>query len=121
MLHGAVSIVGAHLSKDKKWHRIISDPRKNMLIDLKNESIEDEEKVLTLTLKKTSKIDLQNVEEKVSIIALKEYKEYSEAEEQFLIPSDFLHIKNFSTQIDAKKSVFNMNGSWKGSLDLIVR
>lgn len=96
MLHGAVSILGVHLSKDKKWHRIISDPRKNMLIDLKNESIEDEEKVLTLTLKK-SEIVVKDVQEKASIIAIRGYKEYSEAEEQFLIASDFLHIKNFST------------------------
>jgi hypothetical protein len=35
--------MGCVLSKgDKEWQRIISDPRKNMLIDLKNESDEEE-------------------------------------------------------------------------------
>jgi hypothetical protein len=35
---------------DKEWHRIISDPRKNMLIDLKNESEEEEQKDFKIIL-----------------------------------------------------------------------
>jgi hypothetical protein len=80
VLHGAVSILGAHITCDSKWHKVISDPRKNMLIDLKNESIEDEEKELTLQ-KKKHEIVVKGVELKASIIAIKEFKEYREAEE----------------------------------------
>jgi hypothetical protein len=38
------------ITKESQWHSIISDPRKNMLIDLKNESQEEESKDFTLKL-----------------------------------------------------------------------
>jgi polynucleotide 5'-kinase involved in rRNA processing len=38
-----------------------------------------------------------------------------------LIPStDELKIKNFTTQIDAKKSVFSLNQSWKENINKIL-
>jgi hypothetical protein len=33
--------MGCVLYNDGKWHQVISDPRKNMLLDIKNESQED--------------------------------------------------------------------------------
>jgi hypothetical protein len=46
VVHGAINILGAHIIADGKWHQVISDPRKNMLIDIKSDSNEDEEKVI---------------------------------------------------------------------------
>ncbi len=51
MYHGCINVLGCVLTKgDKEWHRIISDPRKNMLIDLKNESEEEEHKDFKIKL-----------------------------------------------------------------------
>ena len=40
VFHGSVSILGSLIANDGKWHHVISDPRKNMLIGIKNESKE---------------------------------------------------------------------------------
>ena len=48
-------MLGCVLTKaDKEWHRVISDPRKNMLIDLKNESDEEEKKEFKILLEDKS-------------------------------------------------------------------
>jgi hypothetical protein len=42
VFHGSVEVFGCVLKPDGLWHSIISDPRKNMLIDIKNTSNESE-------------------------------------------------------------------------------
>lgn len=84
--HGAVNILGAHIINDGKWHQVISDPRKNMLIDIKNESIEDYQFSMMVMIE-GKEIEFHKIAEKSTLIAIKEYKAYSDAEEQFLIPS----------------------------------
>ncbi len=56
---------------------------------------------------------------KSSIIGIREYKRYSDAEVQFIIPSTN-GIKNCSTDIDQRKSIFNLNKSWKENLSQIT-
>jgi hypothetical protein len=66
--------MGCVLTKgDKEWHRIISDPRKNMLIDLKNESDEEEQKDFTIILEDKTKVNIGTVKEGSSVIGIKEY------------------------------------------------
>jgi ribosomal protein L7/L12 len=66
--------MGCVLTKgDKDWHRIISDPRKNMLIDLKNESDEEEQKDFTIVLEDKTKVKIGTVKEGSSVIGIKEY------------------------------------------------
>jgi ribosomal protein L7/L12 len=66
--------MGCVLTKgDKEWHRIISDPRKNMLIDLKNESDEEEQKDFTIVLEDKTKVKIGTVKEGSSVIGIKEY------------------------------------------------
>jgi len=67
-----------------EWHRVISDPRKNMMLDLKNSSKEEEAKVLNLKCD-TFEIEVEKIPKKASILSLRELQPYSEAEEQFLI------------------------------------
>ena len=116
-------MLGATIGRDGQWHRVISDPRKNMLLDVKNISQEDEAKVLTLKLEGSAQFEVENVTKKATILGVKEYTDYSEAEEQFLLPSgnDTLNVKNASCIVDQKKSVFAMNDSWKESLDYLVK
>jgi hypothetical protein len=67
-------VMGCVLTKgDKEWHRIISDPRKNMLIDLKNESDEEEQKDFTIVLEDKTKVNIGTVKEGSSVIGIKEY------------------------------------------------
>jgi hypothetical protein len=67
-------VMGCVLSKgDKEWHRIISDPRKNMLIDLKNESDDEEQKEFTIVLEDKTKVNIGTVKEGSSVIGIKEY------------------------------------------------
>jgi hypothetical protein len=67
-------VMGCVLTKgDKEWHRIISDPRKNMLIDLKNESDEEEQKDFTIVLEDKTKVNIGTVKEGSSVICIKEY------------------------------------------------
>ena len=91
-----------------------------MLIDLKNESSEDSEKDFTVVLDDKSEIKISNLDEGCSVIAIKEYQKYSDAEDQFLLPGD-IGLKNISTKTDTKKSIFNLNKSWKDSLSAIVK
>ena len=66
--------MGCVLTKgDKEWHRIMSDPRKNMLIDLKNESDEEEQKDFTIVLEDKTKVNIGTVKEGSSVIGIKEY------------------------------------------------
>jgi polynucleotide 5'-kinase involved in rRNA processing len=101
---------------------VISDPRKNMLLDLKNESHEDQVSDFTLVLDDKSKIKVGDLPEGATIFAIKEYQKYSEAEEQFCLPGDAeLGIRNVSTSIDSRKSIFKLNRSWKDSIQGIVQ
>ncbi len=68
-----------------------------------------------------TKVHIGDIASKSSVIGLREYKFYSDAEEQFLLPVDSsLGIKNLSLNYDIRKSFFNMNKSWKESLSSIV-
>lgn len=117
VFHGAVSVLAAVITNDGKWHQVISDPRKNMLLDIKNESQEEAGQAI-----KVEGSDIGDFAEHISILGIKEYHKYSEAEEQFLIPSEApISMRNISTTIDPRKSFFTMNTSWKDSLDAIVR
>lgn len=114
--HGQVNILGCVISEANGWQRVISDPRKNMLIDIKNTN-NDDESVKDFPIKLDERTIVANVKPKETVIGIKEYKKYSDAEEQqFLIPSD-IRILNFSTAIDARKSIFNMNRSWSESIE----
>jgi hypothetical protein len=67
-------VMGCVLTKgDKEWHRIISDPRKNMLIDLKNESDEEEQKDFTIVSEDKTKVNIGTVKEGSTVIGIKEY------------------------------------------------
>lgn len=67
-------MMGCVLTKgDKEWHRIISDPRKNMLIDLKNESDEEEQKDFTIVLEDKTKVNIGTIKEGSSVIGIKEF------------------------------------------------
>ena len=52
-----------------------------MLLDVKNISQEDEAKVLTLKLEGSAQFEVENVTKKATILGVKEYTDYSEAEE----------------------------------------
>lgn len=92
--------MGAILVADGKWHRVISDPRKNMLLDIKSHSKEDAVKEYKVELKEQT-IEMGNLGEKSSVFRIAQYKDYSDAEEQFLIPSsENLHVRNLSSKID---------------------
>ena len=84
-----------------------------MLLDIKNESKEDEIKHYKVPIDEKNNIEIENLPKKSSLIAIKEFKKYSDAEGQFLLPSDELRILNFSTIVDHKKSFFNLNDSWR--------
>ncbi len=74
MYHGCINVLGCVLTKrDKEWHRIISDPRKNMLIDLKNESEEEEQKDFKIKLDDKTSVDIGTVKEGCTVIAIKEF------------------------------------------------
>lgn len=38
VLHGIVNIYGAKLDSKSDWHKVISDPRKNMLLSIVNKT-----------------------------------------------------------------------------------
>jgi dihydropteroate synthase len=59
----------------------VSDPRKNMLIDIKNESKEEEAKILTLKIDDIRSVEVENIPKKASIIAVKEFKKYTDPEQ----------------------------------------
>lgn len=80
-MHGTVSFFGSIFNPDNKWHSIISDPRKNMLVDIKNNTNDDSIKNFEITLDNATNIIVDLIPKKYTLIALKEYKEYSEAEE----------------------------------------
>jgi len=72
--HGSVNVLGCVLTKsDKNWHRIISDSRKNMLIDLKNESEEEEHKDFTIVLDDKTSVDIGTVKDGCTVIGIKEF------------------------------------------------
>ena len=48
--------MGACIKSDGGWYSIISDPRKNMLLDIKNGSIEEEIKEFVVVLDDKTKI-----------------------------------------------------------------
>ena len=74
MYHGSVNVLGGVLNKgDKEWHRIISDPRKNMLIDLKNESEEEEHQDFKIALDDKTSVDIGTVKEGCTVIGIKEF------------------------------------------------
>ncbi len=81
--HGSLNVLGCVLTMgDSQWHRIVSDPRKNMLIDLKNESTEEETKDLTIEFEdKTTRVNIGTIREGSTVLGIKEYLKYSEAEE----------------------------------------
>ena len=58
---------------DKEWHRIISDPRKNMLIDLKNESEEEEQKEFSILLEDKTSVNIGTIKEGCTVIGIKEF------------------------------------------------
>lgn len=58
---------------DKEWHRIISDPRKNMLIDLKNESEEEEQKEFSIVLEDKTSVNIGTIKEGCTVIGIKEF------------------------------------------------
>ena len=58
------------INKDAKWHSVISDPRKNMLIDLKNESQEEEQKDFSLEISSLAKIDIGDLSAGATIFAI---------------------------------------------------
>jgi hypothetical protein len=57
---------------DKEWHRIISDPRKNMLIDLKSESEEEEQKEFSIVLEDKTSVNIGTIKEGCTVIGIKE-------------------------------------------------
>ena len=68
------------------WEKIISDPRKNMLLDIKNAN-ENTEGLKNLEAEiEGQKIQISEIDGKSSVFAIKEYCDYSEAEQQFLLP-----------------------------------
>lgn len=81
MFHGAVSVLGCTLRSDGEWHQIISDPRKNMLLDIKNISCEKEEGDFKVILDGKTKIKVGDLSEDEAVIAVREFQKYSEAEE----------------------------------------
>lgn len=92
-----------------------------MLLDIKNSSDEEEKSDFKIILDDKTKIKIGNLKEDTSVIAIREYQKYSDAEEQFLLPADAkLSIKNLSLNYDPRKSFFNMNKSWRESLSYIV-
>lgn len=116
-----MNVLGCVIRPDGEWHQVISDPRKNMLLDIKNVSNENEEADFKVILDDKTKVKVGDLSDDVSVIALKEYQKYSDAEEQFLLPADSrLGIKNLSLNYDARKSFFNLNKSWRDSLTSIV-
>jgi ribosomal protein L7/L12 len=58
---------------DNEWHRIISDPRKNMLIDLKNESEEEEQKEFSIVLEDKTSVNIGTIKEGCTVIGIKEF------------------------------------------------
>lgn len=52
-----------------------------MLLDIKNESKEEEAKVLALKIGDKETVEVENIPKKSSIIAVKEFKKYSDAEQ----------------------------------------
>ena len=92
-----------------------------MLLDIKNESQEqDEIKDFSVTQEDATIFIVGDMPKKSTLIALKELKNYSAEEEQFLIPSD-RKIRNFSTTYDLRKSFFTLNSSWRQSMESIVK
>ena len=88
VFHGSVNVLGCILRPDKEWHQIISDPRKNMLLDIKNSSNELEAQDFKVILDDKTKIKIGDLQEGASVICFREYTKYSDAEEQFLLPTD---------------------------------
>lgn len=75
------------------WHEVISDPRKNMLLSLHNASKSQESEQLTINTQnelenKKQNIEIDYVPEKASIIAIKDFKEYTENESKYLLVED---------------------------------
>ncbi len=52
-----------------------------MLIDIKNESKEEEAKILTLKIDDIRSVEVENIPKKASIIAVKEFKKYTDPEQ----------------------------------------
>lgn len=119
VLHGQVSLLGALLSEGQ-WHSVTSDPRKNMMLDIKNCSKTEEAKVLSKRFDGVE-FELEDVPKKASLIALTELRAYTDAEEQFLLPADVLGVRNAQSSVDERKSIFSMNESWTESLDFLVK
>jgi len=119
VLHGQVSLLGALLSEGQ-WHSVTSDPRKNMMVDIKNCSKAEGAKVLSKRFDGVE-FELEEVPKKASLIALTELRAYTDAEEQFLLPADVLGVRNLQSSIDERKSIFSMNDSWTESLDFLVK
>ena len=81
VFHGSVDVLGCALRPDGEWHQIISDPRKNMLLDIKNTSKELEVSDYKVILDDKTKIKLGDLQEEATVIAIREFTKYSEAEE----------------------------------------
>jgi hypothetical protein len=64
VLHGQVSLLGALLGEGQ-WHSVTSDPRKNMLLDIKNCSKSEEARVLSKRFDGVE-YELENVSKKAS-------------------------------------------------------
>ncbi|CDW72444.1 UNKNOWN [Stylonychia lemnae] len=124
VLHGTVKVLGATLKKDETiWHQIISDPRKNMLIGLSNESNTAAVEELKLQVKGVNEdILIADLPENTAIIAIKQYKEYDEEELKRTIESDgTLSIQNMNRDIGPKKCFFRANKSWTNNLEEIIQ
>lgn len=79
VLHGQVSVLGALLGEGQ-WLSVTSDPRKNMLLDIKNCSKSDEAKVLSKRFDDVE-LELEGIPKKASLIAITELRAYTDAEE----------------------------------------
>eukprot|EP00347_Sterkiella_histriomuscorum_P012924 403366704 len=128
VLYGRVNILGATITPEHcigdKWFDVISDPRKNMLLSLYNQSKTEELEGLQLSLEgESEEIKIDYVPERASIIAIKEYKEYTESEQKNLLQADIqFNIPNMNRDFDEKKKgFFELNKSWKQGINNIVQ
>lgn len=88
MLHGQVQVFGCTLTPKDSWHVVVSDPRKNMLLDVTNISETPETKEVKCIVTDDHEQLVENVPMNGAVIALLEHKDYTPEEEKYILPRD---------------------------------
>ncbi|CDW82587.1 UNKNOWN [Stylonychia lemnae] len=121
VLQGQVEIYGVNIINKAEWHSVFSDPRKNMLLSINNISQNKEVRNFKDKLD-GNLIKIKEIKQGESVIAIQALKDYTLAEQQFLLTSnEELNIANISLDDYQSKSFFNLNNSWRQSFELLVK